>query len=727
MFSIAQLSLLLTLIPLLVGLALVGFGSRLSQRTATITAVVAAALTALVAVLVAAAAFPDAPMLVTLIAFSNAGLVHRLDSFSAYLILGIACWVAPVLLWMTAPRTKADATQQPSVRPLGWALLAVGLALGAVLMDNVLWIALCWGGVGFIAWCMGRPDAAFRPTSQQEWLDLPLLTLGPVLFALAMIFPMNAAKTLSLYDMSNHTAFNFATGFLVLLVLFFAAGLYPFIIWVRRVAQGVLPEAVGVLLLLLTPIGIALFGRMVVLLAPNGIWPTLHIGPATFALNAVALILGIASVIVCGVVLLFEQDLLVITALLNALVLAWCAVAIGTGDNHALVGLTLLLLVQTLGVGALMAVWGSLEWSDRELRVAGLEGLARDMPSHFLVVLLASLTLVGVPLLSGFAAMATIDQGILSEGGTAALGGALIWIGNALALLGIVRIISRAVRQSVDDTDAPVASTWETVGLLVPVALLLLIGIAPELLFLGKAPIWGPTISAAAALLPIGTSFNDLALTPLGFTLGGLLWVPGVVWALGIVATGVVALCAGRIGAEATPSPVFVGGESYSDPSGEQSASWYDLAPLALSPLLLPGPANWRLDLADADEWSQDLEEDDVEVVEESTFVYADDEEEETDIINDDDMEDLEDEDAAPVDTVDAEKEIITGPTIIDSDAVIIESNAATNANASQADAPQVVEADETTPPLNPRPRPPANNPASSRKPGKGGQNNRGK
>ena len=705
MFSIAQFSLLMTLIPLAAGLALVGLGSRISQRAAVGIAIGAAVIAFIAALFVAASALPDAPSLVTLFSFGKMGLVYRLDRFSAYLIIGITAWVMPVLLWMTVPRGKVAAEQQHSTRPLGWVLLAVSLALGAVLADNILVIALCWGGVGFIAWCMGRPEAAFRPSSPQEWFDLPLLTLGPILFALAMIFPMTKLKTPSIYAMTGQSPFTFASGFLVILVLFFAAGLYPFIIWVRRVAQGVLPEAVGVLLLLITPISVALLGRMLVLLSPNGVWPIWHIGPANFSLNAVALILGIATVLVAGIVLLFEQDLLVITAMLNTLVLGWGVTAIGTGDSHALVGLTLLLLVQTLAIGTLMAVWGSLEWSERDLRVSALAGFAHDMPSHFIAVTLATLTLVGVPLFAGFSAMATIDQGIISDGGTSALGGALIWIGNALALLGILRLLSRALHGQPNDESTQVAGTVETVALLIPAALLLLVGIAPELLFLGKSPIWGPTISAAAALLSSSTSIGDLAITPLGFTLGGVLWIPGIFWALGIVAAGVVAVSAGLIGTETTPSPVFVGGEPFTEPQEENTQAWFDLMPIALSPVLLPGPASWRMDLADEAEWEGDVPEEDV-------FVYAE----------EDDAEGSEADDA---------------PEIVDTDAVIIDADAdETDVKtvddeepiATSDTADSAIEVAPITPktPLQPppaqRPRPATNNTTSARQQGKGGQ-----
>jgi formate hydrogenlyase subunit 3/multisubunit Na+/H+ antiporter MnhD subunit len=600
MFSVAQYTWVMLLVPLLVGIGLAVFGDRLARRTTLGIAIGAAVITFIAALFVAGAALNIAPQLTTLVQFGNNGLVERLDSFAAYCLIGITAWIIPVLLWMTAPRGAVAEAQPTPPRPMGLALVAASLALGAVLLDNVVLIGLCWSGIGFIAWLMARPAAALRPTTTQEWIDLPLLTAGPILFVLVMIFPMAGGKTLSLFDMAGRNLFTPASGLLIVLVLAFAAGIYPFIIWVRHVAQGVLPEAVGVLVLLLTPLAVVLFGRILPVLAPAGTWTQIHIGPVSFAPNALSEILGVVTIVVCGVVLLFERDLLVIGALLNALVLGWCFTAFGTGDPHALVGIMLLLLVQTLGIGALLAVWSSLEWAGRDLQVEDLAGLAHALPGHFAALALAALSLVGMPLLVGFAGMSTIDQSIISQGGTAALGGALVWIGNALALAAVARMLTRAVRRPAEALLTP--ATWETWALLVPTALLLLFGIAPELLFIGTAPFYGPLVSAAAALLPIGNQFNDIALSPLGFTVGAHLWIPGVFWALGIVATAVIVLAAGLINVEATPSPVFVGGEPLPADAPLESRPWYaDLLPVAVSAWVLPGPRAWRYDLAEDD------------------------------------------------------------------------------------------------------------------------------
>lgn len=609
MISLAQLALIMTLVPLVAGILLAALGARLPRRAALPIALVAALVAFVAALFLAGAAVVGIPQLIRVIAFGDQlGLVHRLDSFAAYAIIGVTAWVAPVLIWMTTPRGPARVAGQHTTRPLGWAMCVEALLLSALMLDNIPLIVLCWAGIGLLAWLIARPETAFVPTSSQEWIDLLLLVLGPVLFGLTMLFPMVGGKSVSMFDLTGRNLINFGQGTLIILALAFAAGMYPFLLWVRRVTQGVLPEATGVLLLASLPMAIVMLGRISPLLAPNGTWPVWHISQATFPLNAELLVLGIITILVSGFVLLFETDLVVITALLSLLVLGWCFTAFGTGDNRALLGVTLLLLTYVLGIGALLAVWASLEWADRELTVDSLAGFAQTLPAHFVTLTLAGLTLVGVPLLAGFAGMATIDQGIISEGGTAALAGALMWIGNTCALLGFLRILSHAMHRSPLGTEAAPAQPHanESLALLIPAVLLIIFGVAPEIVLIGKATEPGPALAAATALLNSGLSIPDVSTSVLGFSVAHTLWVPGIFWALAVIGIGVIVLSAGLIGPDADPTPVFVGGEPLNDDPRVPLDSWQDLATIARNPFVLPGPGSWRNDIGDIEGWSED-------------------------------------------------------------------------------------------------------------------------
>ena len=606
MFSPVLLLLVTTLAPLIAGLLLIIGGQRLSRTVALGIALVAALLAFGAATIAASIVLPEGPQMLTLFRVGNVGIVQRIDGLNAYLLIGVTAWVTPLLIWITTPRAQGNVDHHYSARPMGLALVASSLALSAVLDDNVWLSVLCWSGTGLMAWLIARPDPFALPHETQEWLDLLLMTLGPIAFGLAMFFPIRTANTQSLLDLAGRNAFTFASGFLVIVTLAFACGAYPFILWLRRVTQGLMTESIAVLLLLITPISVVMLGRLIVLIVSDaGKWPTIQIGPATVTLNVLLIVLGIATVLVSGLVLLFEHDLPIIAALLGLLPIGWSFVAVGVNESHALLGLPLLLLAYIAGVGTLLLTWTTIEWGEHDLASQGLMGLAKALPFQFVAFALAMLTLVGVPFFAGFPGMAIVDQGLLGLGGAAPLAGALLWFGNALALVAVARFLGGALSPAPERPlhYAPTATIKrEGIALSIPIAILLLVGIAPEILLFAHGGDLGPAHSAANALLTNSTIVPDVTTSALGLTIGNVLLIPGIFWLLGIGGALIAALAAGLIGSRPTASPVFVGGEPLHAEAVAGLGGWgSDLVSFARLPIFLPGPASWREDLGDTD------------------------------------------------------------------------------------------------------------------------------
>jgi formate hydrogenlyase subunit 3/multisubunit Na+/H+ antiporter MnhD subunit len=663
MFSLAQLLLIAILAPLIAGLFLVIAGSRIARSVALSLAIVAAFISSLSALTLTNDISPVGPQLVPVITLGTSSVVQRFDGFSVALLIGISLIVQPVLIWITTPRSPVDRNQGYSTQPMGFSLIAASLAIGAVLDDNIVLATVCWILVALVAWIIARPLRLQLPENANDWFDLALMTSGPIFFLLFMLFPMTSAKTTSMLGLTGATVggqsvFSVPATFLIVVALSFAGGLWPFAIWIRRVVQGIMTEAIAVLLLLVTPVSAVMLAR---LLASFGTWPVFTLGALRIGLNAVPIIFGVASVLVGGVVALFESDLPVMTAFGSLVPMGWMFVALGATDDRALLGFAFLLLAYSIGVGVLMIIWSSLEWDTRELTVDGMRGLAQSLPFHFIALVLASLTLVGAPLFASYSGMALIDNALLKIGGSAALAGVLLWLGNGLALIGFIRPISSALRQvpvstPVEEVETQVEETEdgeileaeiavvesslvvrEGGLLIIPSIIILLLSIAPELLLLQISHVTGVLQLAAQSLLPGQIDIPNVATTTLGWNIGGIIWLPGLFWliAVGIVAISLIA--SGAIRSAPAPSPVFAGGEPFELEDSESFNSWHDLSAIARSPIVFPGPYAWRNDLGANDEDE-----------------LADSEEEAND-----DLADEEDEDSVEVEEVDIEEEIV--------------------------------------------------------------------
>ncbi len=598
--TLVVFALLLTLIPALAGILLVIFGRYVPTSVALVIAIIATAVALTGAIALAGNVLPEGPIFLRVLGVGTSGVIFRLDAFASWLLLGLTGWVAPVLIWMMTPRGAATSEARPTLAPLGYALLAVSLASGAILNDNLALIALCWSGIGLVAWLMARPQP-FPPSEGEAWWDLLFMTGGPILVFLALLPAIKHANTLSLYDLAGRDLLNFGTGLLLLLALTFAAGAYPFMLWLRRVCQGVMTDAIGVLLLILMPMAVAFAARLNAVLGGNGSWPALHFGTVALPLNVVWILIGTLTIAIAGLLLLFERDLGVLTMLLSSIVLGWCLIALGTNDQHALLSVVLLLLTGALGIGTLLGVWASCEWADRTLDVDGLKNLAVAAPTYALAIIVAGLALLGFPLLLGFSGMAIASLSLIGLGGIAGLGGAVAWLGNGLGLVGMARSLRQlGTRAPLADADRSLGR--ESLAALIPLVLLIVTGVAPELLLMG--PNGGFAAMAAAAISPSGISLPDLSTTAVGFSLGQTIWVPGVFWALALAGALIVVLTTALLGHAPPPSPVFVGGElpDTAHP-GVSIDAWDDIAVLARALIVLPGPRSWRDDIGDLEGW----------------------------------------------------------------------------------------------------------------------------
>jgi len=242
----------------------------------------------------------------------------------------------------------------------------------------------------------------------------------------------------------------------------------------------------------------------------------------------------------------------------------------------------------------------------------------------------ALLTLAGIPFFSSFTGMITVDQGIIKLGGAASLAGALIWLGNILAVLGCARIISSAFRtkDTTDEESEPVLLRdsplmREGIALLIPTVLLLLIGIAPELLLISNGNIAGSAQLAAASLLNTGITIDNITTSTFGFSTNGVFWLPGLFWGLALVTAAIIAFATGLTRTNAVATPAFVGGEPYETQSLLTFGSWTDLGNITQLPFVLPGPRSWRSDLnenedelVNEDDLFEDSEVEEIDIVE---------------------------------------------------------------------------------------------------------------
>ncbi|MEO7002920.1 MAG: proton-conducting transporter membrane subunit, partial [Ktedonobacterales bacterium] len=492
---------LLTLLPLVVGLILAALGAaRLARPPVALGLVVLGALAPIVGVLLLAPDLPrDVPTLVALLGAPGVWFapLYRLDGLSFYTACGIVFVIAPLLLWIAwraAPpiesESEADgngtgtgalpvdsgasgfserdgaATDARFMPPMrrgftgwlanpeslprwAWVGLTLALALESVALsfnfaDNLLWLAFTWLLLVALVWGLGELGSGVETL---DWFGLGAMAIGPLVWLAITLLAAIPVKATRLFDLGGQPRFTVWHVIGYALALACAGGAYPFLLWVRRRASFTTPAGVATVALVALPATLLVGLRTYAIVqGSDNSWP--KFSPAAPITSGVGFaVLGAASVLVCGLLALGRRDGRSLVALLAVTQVGWGLLGLGVGAPLGALGVTLLLATSVLGLGAATAalVAGGALAADIEPESAGPRAFgAKLQPFTLFAWCVGVASLVGTPLLAGFASQQVISAAAL---GVTTLNVPLVgiaWAGDALLALALLRATAAA-------------------------------------------------------------------------------------------------------------------------------------------------------------------------------------------------------------------------------------------------------------------------------------------
>ena len=187
---------------------------------------------------------------------------------------------------------------------------------------------------------------------------------------------------------------------------------------------------------------------------------------------------AVVTVVWGGLAALRADDLRRLVGHVGTVLMGVILLGVAGHSTIALTGIMFLLIARGLGVTVLMLLVSAIQERTRRVRISQLGGLAWQAPYLCAFWLLASLTLVGVPLLAGFSGDFFIITGsfpahrwatVIVLAGTLIVGGVLIWT--------VQRVFFGASRESFEKINdvGPLELTY--LGILV--AVIVLVGVLP--------------------------------------------------------------------------------------------------------------------------------------------------------------------------------------------------------------------------------------------------------
>ena len=529
-------------------------------------------------------------------------------------------------------------------------------ALQVVFASNLLWVAFTWVALGALAWGLGELGSE---GDMLDWPGLAFIVAGPLVWLGAMLLIAPAARATRFFDLMGHGGASSIAVVLLALAIALAGGAYPFTVWVRRRAAFATPAGVGALLLLLLPVALVVAARSYSAIEDSAnLWPQIGVATPPFTVGIAFTLLGALTLGVAGLLALGKRDARSLLALLASAEVGWGMVALGIAQPGSIMALVVLLATGLFGLGAMLSalVASQILSTSTEPDGAGPRPFAAPLrPLNLFAWLAGASSLLAVPLFPGFVGPHLLTAAALHASRVAIPLVAVAWAGDALLAVAVIRAtvpvftavpaedaadllvepeggLEQAARDDATDdlyeADEPdeALTSWEQAGAssegvevpgMVLGLLALTVGIAPEVLL----SVGG--LNAAGMLLQPGALVSEVQLSPLGYSLRGSQWLPGLAWlALALL----VALVAGtrfaiyrssalvalqpEVAAEVA-EPTLVGNATRDDAESADDApdaadeaalatlvppveAWSDLAPLFGSRFLMPG-GDWLL------------------------------------------------------------------------------------------------------------------------------------
>jgi len=376
--------------------------------------------------------------------FLKIDLDLRADSLNSFIVLFIALFGFLITLYSL----KLMPGKERSNEYYAFLLFNVGAATGAVLSNNLLMMLVFWDIVLLCLFGM-LSTGGMKAASGSAKKSFIIIATADFLMLLGILLVWYMTGTFRI-DVITKTPFAGdlklgAVAFLLLACGALAkAGSMPFHTWIPDAAteapvsvMAFLPAAVDKLL------GIYLLARIVLNLFAMVPW-----------LGIILMFIGAFTIIAAVMMALVQHNMKRLLSYHAVSQVGYMILGIGTGNPVGIAGGLFHMLNHTIYKSCLFMGSGAVEQKTGTTDLEKLGGLSKTMPVTFFAMLVAALSISGVPPFNGFVSKWMIYQGVIQFAGSPATGGAmsfLSWLflvaamlGSALTLASFMKLIYSA-------------------------------------------------------------------------------------------------------------------------------------------------------------------------------------------------------------------------------------------------------------------------------------------
>ena len=296
-------------------------------------------------------------------------------------------------------------------------MASVGLVLTGDLFNIFVFLEIA-GIATFALVASGREGSG--PAGSLRYLILAQLTTLLMLAGLGLVY--SATGVLNIASLSSfaslNPAFAFLVGVLILLPFLLELKQFPFNGWVGGAYRGA-STAVGATMSGLTTVAVTMVLARLVLTMMN---PASAFAGAETKIRALVLLLGAATVLIGETAAFREQEIKRVLGYSSAGQMGMIAIGIAIATQSAVRGILFLLVSHTLAKVLLFLVAGTSARLSGSDRWEDMKGLARRHPLLGGLFAIGAMTLMGIPLFSGFWGKLDLIRAAIAAGGLAVVG-----------------------------------------------------------------------------------------------------------------------------------------------------------------------------------------------------------------------------------------------------------------------------------------------------------------
>ena len=425
------------------------------------------------------------------------------DNLSAFIALGVAAFSLLVTIY------SCGFTDKSFGRYFGYILMTLGASLGVAFANDMTTFIVFWGFLAAMLYLLVNLEGTDKATAAAK---KALIIIGGtdalMIFGACLVWALSKSFAINNVHIQLSGAVAYIAYFSLAIAAFAKAGVMPLHSWLPDVAESAsanvaayLPASLDKLL------GVYLLARV-----------SLSIFAMNAATNFILALVGSATIVFAVLIALIQHDVKRLLGYHAVSQVGYMVLGIGTGSVIGIAGALFHMLNNAIYKSCLFLTAGAVEKRTGTADMSKLGGLSKYMPITFVVCLIASLSISGMPPFNGFVSKWMIYQGIIES----AAGKNHLWaiwlvcamFGSALTVASFMKLIhsvflGRPERDFKDVKEAPLsmispmvilAATCVIFGVFavsLPISLFIAPSLSGTISYLG---IWNPTVSTLLIL-----------------------------------------------------------------------------------------------------------------------------------------------------------------------------------------------------------------------------------